>query len=51
MSWLAQNWQTVAALVVVALTLALFARRLLRGRGKSGCGGDCECDAKIARRP
>ena len=47
MPWLLQNWQTVAALGVVALTACLFLRRLLR-RGRASCGGGCECPAKKA---
>ena len=42
------EWQTWAALAVVALTLGLFTRAILRSRkGKStGCGGGCHCTVK-----
>ncbi len=43
-----QDWQTWAALGLVALTLGLFTRAILRSRkGKStGCGGGCHCTVK-----
>ncbi|MFT5411185.1 MAG: hypothetical protein ACI8XO_003966 [Verrucomicrobiales bacterium] len=41
------DWQTPAALAVVALTLILFAFRIVRQRkNKGGCGGGCDCPAK-----
>ena len=46
MDWLLQNWQTVAALAIVALTMALFAIRMIRPRKKAGCGGGCGCATK-----
>ena len=42
MNWLLQNWQTMVAMAIVALTVALFVRRLMGGR-KSGCGEGCGC--------
>jgi hypothetical protein len=35
------DWQTWAALAVVAIALALLIRRALRRRGD--CGGNCDC--------
>ncbi len=42
------NWQTPAALAVVAITVALFVVRWVRrrkGNGR-GCGGGCDCPVK-----
>lgn len=46
MSWLAENWQSLAALAIVALTLAIFLRRLVRPKQSGGCGGGCDCKVK-----
>jgi hypothetical protein len=48
MEWLGENWQTVAARAVVALTVTIFALKLARPTKKSGsgCGEGCGCDAK-----
>ena len=43
MNWLLENWQTVAALAIVAVVIAIFAIGLARPKGKSGCGGGCDC--------
>lgn len=48
MDWILQNWQTIAALGVVALTLAIFAFRMIRPPKKSGCGGGCDCAGEPA---
>lgn len=48
MDWLLQNWQTIVALMIVALTVVVFALRLSRPKRTSGCGGDCGCEAKRA---
>ena len=39
------NWQTPLALLVVAVTVALFEWNTWKKRRKpgSGCGGDCGC--------
>jgi hypothetical protein len=37
------EFQTIAALVVVALTATLLIARALSKRRKPGCGGDCAC--------
>lgn len=38
------SWQSIAALVVVALTAGIFLWKSLRGRKSgSGCGGGCDC--------
>ena len=41
------NWQTPAAIAVVALTLLIFAVQIARRkkRGGGGCGGGCDCPA------
>ncbi len=38
------DWQSWAALVVVAVTACTFLARSLR-RKKGGCGGGCGCEA------
>ncbi len=41
------DWQTWAALAVVAITAVLYVRRVLGKRKKrsgGSCGGDCGCD-------
>jgi len=40
-----QDWQTPAALFVVALTAVLMVRGVWKKRRKPGCGGDCGCAA------
>lgn len=40
------DWQSWAALTVVAITFLLFARRALRRRRNGGCGGGCGCTHK-----
>jgi hypothetical protein len=42
MTWIAENWQSVAAPAVVVATVAVFIGRLLR-RPKKSCGGSCDC--------
>jgi hypothetical protein len=37
------NLQTLLALLVVAVTLALLVRGAWKKRRKPGCGGDCGC--------
>lgn len=37
------DWQTLTAVVIVLITLAIFASRLVRRGKKPGCGGDCGC--------
>ena len=44
--WIIQNWQTIVALLIVAITVVLFALRLVRPKNAGSCGGDCSCDAK-----
>ena len=38
------NWQTYAAIGIIAITLVIFIFRLIRPQKKSGCGHDCGCD-------
>jgi hypothetical protein len=40
------DWQEPAAVVIVAITLAVFLFRLARQGPKSGCGGRCGCRMK-----
>lgn len=40
-----ENLQTLLALLVVAVTVALLVRGAWRKRKKPGCGGDCGCPA------
>ncbi len=37
------DWQTIAALVVVALAAGLLLRSYLRKRKNPGCGSGCGC--------
>ncbi len=39
------EFQTIAALVVVALTAAWFVVRALAKRKQPGCGGGCGCES------
>lgn len=39
------NPQTIAALVIVGLTLAIFGFRILRRKSEQ-CGGGCDCTMK-----
>ncbi|MBL9177012.1 MAG: FeoB-associated Cys-rich membrane protein [Verrucomicrobiaceae bacterium] len=38
-----ENWQSIAAIAVVLITVVLFAVRAARRRKKPGCGGSCGC--------
>jgi hypothetical protein len=40
-----ESIQTLLALVVVSVTLALLVRGAWKKRRKPGCGGDCGCPA------
>jgi hypothetical protein len=37
------DWQTIAAVAIVIITLAIFIRRWLKPKKKSGCSHGC-CD-------
>lgn len=37
------DWQTLTAVAIVGITLAIFLIRTLRPKKKSGCGHDCGC--------
>ncbi|MFT4175592.1 MAG: hypothetical protein QM627_02965 [Luteolibacter sp.] len=37
------DWQTLAALGVVLLTLSIFAFRFFRPKSKKSCGHNCGC--------
>ena len=50
MDWLLRNWQTIAALGIVALTLALFTARLARAKRQPGCGEGCDCPGRRVAR-
>ena len=46
------DFQTIAALVVVAATVTWFVVRAIAKRGKGGCGGSCACPTeKLKRQP
>lgn len=50
MTWLIQNWQSIAAAAIVFLTVLVFAVRLLRRpRAASPCGAACSCAARAGR--
>lgn len=38
-----ENWQSLAALAVVLVTVAVFIVRAAKRRKKPGCGGSCGC--------
>jgi hypothetical protein len=40
------DWQSFAALIAVAATLTLFIARAVRAKGKTSCGGGCNCEVK-----
>ena len=42
---MSSDFQTIAALVVVALAAAALIARAVAKRRKPGCGGDCGCPA------
>ena len=48
MDWITNNWQSLAAGAIVALTAAVFIVRFLRRRKgtKPSCGSHCECPRK-----
>ena len=46
MSWIAQHWQTIAALSIVAVTVGVFLRRAFGRKGYKSCGGSCGCDVQ-----
>lgn len=43
--WLAQHWQTIAALGIVAVTVGVFGWKLIRKKD-GGCVSGCSCGAK-----
>ena len=43
------DWQSWAALAVVAVTIGVFLARSLRRKKAGGCGGGCGCDS--AKKP
>jgi len=45
------EFQSVAALVVVALAAAWLVWRAIVKRKKPGCGGDCGCPTEELKRP
>jgi hypothetical protein len=44
------QFQTIAALVVVAITATLLVVRAIAKRRKPGCGGDCACPTQELKR-
>jgi len=47
---MSSSFQTIAALVVVAITVALLIARVVAKRKKPGCGGDCGCPSQELKR-
>jgi len=47
---MSQNFQTIAALVIVALTATWLVWRAIARRRKPGCGGDCGCPTQELKR-
>jgi hypothetical protein len=37
------DWQSIAAIAVVLVTITLFIVRSVKHRKKPGCGGSCGC--------
>ncbi len=44
------DWQTPAALLVVAVALAWLVWRMLRARSKPGCGDACGCPTQTIKK-
>ena len=40
------DWQSWAALIIVGITMLVFAVRAARKGEPGGCGGSCGCDVK-----
>ncbi len=38
-----ENWQSIAAIAVIIVTVVLFTVRAAKRRKKPGCGGSCGC--------
>jgi hypothetical protein len=49
MNPLSTDWQSLSALAIVAITVTLFISRTIRNRGKTSCGGGCNCGKPKAR--
>jgi hypothetical protein len=47
---MSSNFQTIAALVIVAITATLLLVRAIAKRRKPGCGGDCGCPTQELKR-
>lgn len=45
------EWQTVAALGIIAATVTIFLVRLAKPKSKGGCGHDCGCGKKTSDQP
>ena len=50
MEWIIENWQTIAALGVVAATAVVFAAGMVRRHKRDGCGADCCCRRAVESR-
>lgn len=37
------NWQSIAAIAIVLITIVIFVVKASNNRGKPGCGGSCGC--------
>lgn len=40
---MSSDWQTIVALLIVAMAAVLLVRSAIRKRKNPGCGGDCAC--------
>ncbi|MFT3992532.1 MAG: hypothetical protein QM680_14115 [Luteolibacter sp.] len=40
------DWQTIAALGIVLITLSIFTVRFFRPKARKSCGHDCGCGKK-----
>jgi len=47
---MSSDFQTIAALVVVAITATWLVARAIAKRRKPGCGGDCSCPTQELKR-
>ncbi|MBL9211816.1 MAG: FeoB-associated Cys-rich membrane protein [Opitutaceae bacterium] len=47
---MSSQFQTIAALVVVALAVTWLVARAVRKRRQPGCGGDCGCPSRELKR-
>ncbi len=46
---MSENWQSIAAIAVIIITIVLFIVRAVKRRKKPGCGGGCGCQPRSGR--